>query len=257
MDNFDSAGKHAPLLNSPRSLEACKRQGIEAHEISYSTLKQFKKSLGVEASQLTPQILQLRYDHHEQKRQEKIRILVEERLRIIDEESRGAWVPGNQLSKHSSNSGGKASMAQGHMASSAFQGSKMITSGPVDSAMLERERQQLEKIKFKQQKEIEQMMEHERKLQEIRLKNEEKLQKEREREQRQQEELFLKQKEQEERRMQDEERKRLAAEREAELQRERQAEQYRREQEKAEQQRLLEAQRQKELRRKEEESKQK
>ena len=64
--------------------------------------------------------------------------------------------------------------------------SKLISGGNLDSAMLERERQQLEKIKFKQQKEIEQMMEYENKMQEIRDKNEEKLIKEREREERRQ-----------------------------------------------------------------------
>ena len=64
--------------------------------------------------------------------------------------------------------------------------SKLISGGNLDSAMLERERQQLEKIKFKQQKEIEQMMEHEKKMQEIRDKNEEKFIKEREREERRQ-----------------------------------------------------------------------
>ena len=102
--------EHAPALNSPRSLEACRRQGIDPPELAFVPLKQFRKNLGVEAAALSGQILQLRFDHHEEKRQEKLRVLVEERQRIIEEEARGTWAP-LQLSKHSSTSGGRPSLA--------------------------------------------------------------------------------------------------------------------------------------------------
>ena len=52
--------------------------------------------------------------------------------------------------------------------------SKALSGGPIDSAMIENERRALEKIKLKQQKEMEQMMEYEKKMQEIRERNEEK-----------------------------------------------------------------------------------
>lgn len=52
----------------------------------------------------------------------------------------------------------------------------------MQSAMLEKEKRELEKIKFRQKKDLEQMMEYEIKMEQIRQKNEEKvkLQKEKE-----------------------------------------------------------------------------
>ena len=47
--------------------------------------------------------------------------------------------------------------------------------GNMQSAMLEKEKKELEKIKFRQKKDIEQMMEYELKMEEIRQRNEEKL----------------------------------------------------------------------------------
>ena len=70
--------------------------------------------------------------------------------------------------------------------------SMAMSGGATDSAMIEKERQTLERIKLKQQKDLEQMMEYEKKMQEIRDRNEEKMRKEREREEHRQHELFLK-----------------------------------------------------------------
>jgi hypothetical protein len=59
-------------VNSPRSLEACKRQGIQTEELKYKSVADFKKSLGLEASTLTGQQVQMRWNHLEQRRREKI-----------------------------------------------------------------------------------------------------------------------------------------------------------------------------------------
>ena len=45
----------------------------------------------------------------------------------------------------------------------------------MQSAMLEKEKKELEKIKFRQKKDIEQMMEYELKMEQIRQRNEEKI----------------------------------------------------------------------------------
>ena len=54
--------------------------------------------------------------------------------------------------------------------------------GNMQSAMLEKERKELDKIKIRQKKDIEQMMEYELKLEEIRQRNEEKIRLQKEKE---------------------------------------------------------------------------
>ena len=76
-----------PILNSPRSLEACRRQGIEPEELLYKSKKDLKKELGTEGKQLTKQLMELRWEHYEERRKEKIKILVDERNIIIHEEA--------------------------------------------------------------------------------------------------------------------------------------------------------------------------
>lgn len=113
------------------------------------------------------------------------------------EESRGEWVapvgsgfsvgsPSKKLGGGASaQMGGMHTSLSGHSSPSKFQGStsKVGFGAPVtDSAMIEKEKQALERIKLKQQKEIEQMMEHEKQQQTIRERNEKKMQQERERE---------------------------------------------------------------------------
>jgi len=109
-----------------------------------------KKEMGAEGKNITKQILELRWQHFEQRRQEKLKILLEERQVIMNEEASGAWVPQSQ-SKIMQAAG---SYHSSHGKRSAVAGSKMISGGSsggvVDSAMLERERQTLEKIKQKQ-----------------------------------------------------------------------------------------------------------
>ena len=39
-------------INSPRSLEACKRQGINPKDLAFVNMEEFKKSLGMEATTL-------------------------------------------------------------------------------------------------------------------------------------------------------------------------------------------------------------
>ena len=50
-----------------------------------------KKAMGVEAISLTPQIIQLRWEHMEQRRKEKISLIVQERNIVIQEEEQGLW----------------------------------------------------------------------------------------------------------------------------------------------------------------------
>ena len=87
--------------------------------------------------------------------------------------------------------------------------------GNMHSAMLEKEKKELEKIKFRQKKDIEQMMDYELKMEQIRERNEEKLKLTMEKEARRREEVGRQQKQQEERKKQEEERKRQKMEEDA------------------------------------------
>lgn len=69
----------------------------------------------------------------------------------------------------------------------------------MQSAMLEKEKRELEKIKFRQKKDIEQMMEYELKMEQIRQRNEEKMRLQREKEERRRMEIAKQQREQDER----------------------------------------------------------
>ena len=82
--------------------------------------------------------------------------------------------------------------------------SKMAGPSATNSAMLDKERRQMDKIKRKQQKDIEQMMEYEMKLQYVQEKNEEKIKLQRLAEERKQQEAIEHIKEQEEFRRQKE-----------------------------------------------------
>ena len=66
----------------------------------------FKKSLGLEANTIHKDQLQMRWNHLEQRRREKIKVIKEERAIIIMEEANGEWNP-PALSGISGGSSGK------------------------------------------------------------------------------------------------------------------------------------------------------
>ena len=77
--SFDPS-KRSKLLNSPWSIEACLRQGIEISEIYTKSKKDISKQFGKQVD------IDLRFTHYESKRKEKVRILLEERGQVIQDE---------------------------------------------------------------------------------------------------------------------------------------------------------------------------
>ena len=63
------------------------------------------------------------------------------------------------------------------------------TGGLLQSTMLEKEKKELEKIKFRQKKDIEQMMEYEMKMEEIRKRNEDKVRQQMDKEEKRKKEI--------------------------------------------------------------------
>ena len=75
MLNFDPNKKKAPYITSPRSLESCRRQGINPQELLFLPFPEFRKlpnSKGLEVN-----AAKLKFQHAEERRKEKIRVLVE------------------------------------------------------------------------------------------------------------------------------------------------------------------------------------
>ncbi|CDW82720.1 UNKNOWN [Stylonychia lemnae] len=76
LENLDDYNGRA-LLNSPRSLEACQRIGLNPKELIYKPIEDFKDK------NLDHQIVQIRYQHHESKRRELLYKAKKERGEII------------------------------------------------------------------------------------------------------------------------------------------------------------------------------
>eukprot|EP00831_Metopus_contortus_P017591 TRINITY_DN17430_c0_g1_i1.p1 TRINITY_DN17430_c0_g1~~TRINITY_DN17430_c0_g1_i1.p1 ORF type:complete len:327 (-),score=97.69 TRINITY_DN17430_c0_g1_i1:8-988(-) len=242
-DNFDEHKKKPPYLNSPRSIDACRRQGIDPSELLYLNLDEFKDSMN--EINVDKDLLKLCWQHHEEKRKEKLKVVVEERLHVIEEEKNGIWVPMKSVQMAS------GMKSKSFMNSSSTHGKSAVV--VTDSAMLDRERKQLEKIKLKQQQELQQMMEYEMKMQQIKQTNEEKMAKEREREEIRQRDLVQRQKEQEKIKHQKELEKQQRIEEEALREKQRQIELNEKQKEKEEREKIKEKQRQKEIKQREEE----
>ena len=71
-------------MKSPRSLKACKLQGIDPSELlqkSYNEIQEIFKG-----KKFDKETLELQFKHYEDKRKEKIKVLLEERAEIIKNE---------------------------------------------------------------------------------------------------------------------------------------------------------------------------
>lgn len=66
-------------MNSPRSLEACKRQGIDPADLDRITEDRIKEMIAQrERKKNIPRVLiEIRMAHYEEKRKEKIRLIKE------------------------------------------------------------------------------------------------------------------------------------------------------------------------------------
>lgn len=77
LESFDQY-KSKARINSPRSLDACRRQGIDPGELLYVPMEEYKQR--AKRKNLNRDLFKLRWEHHEQKRKEKLRVLLEVHL---------------------------------------------------------------------------------------------------------------------------------------------------------------------------------
>eukprot|EP00347_Sterkiella_histriomuscorum_P002584 403367581 len=77
LENIDEYIGTKQVINSPRSLEACARLGLNPKELVFKPMEEFKDK------NLEQDIVKMRYQHHEQKRKEHIYKAKKERQDII------------------------------------------------------------------------------------------------------------------------------------------------------------------------------
>jgi hypothetical protein len=71
-------------LNSPRSLEACKRIGIKPNDLMHMDIEIYRNS-SQDLKHLPKEVLELRYSYVEKLRGENINLCREERRRMIED----------------------------------------------------------------------------------------------------------------------------------------------------------------------------
>ena len=83
-----------PLWAHPLCTSVC--ASADHHPCAGRPQSEFKET-GVDRA-----VLRLRFEHHETRRREKLQIAIQEREAILEEESRGEWVPPGKVAALSS-----------------------------------------------------------------------------------------------------------------------------------------------------------
>ena len=128
------------VINSPRTLQACFKLGIEPSELYQITMDEFKL-LNPDVRHLPQDMIQFRYDAEEKYRNDSIEQVKAERQKIIDEEAN------SDKDKENKNEENKEAENQNQL------DEKM-------KKLKEEEEKALEKIKKKQTQDIESMIEN-------------------------------------------------------------------------------------------------
>lgn len=172
-------------INSPRSIDACRRKGIRPEELRYLSLDEYRqKELAIN---VPPAVMKLRWEHYEKSRGNKVKTLVDERRRIIEEEKAGAWKPASSSCDRR------------------FSSYNNSQSQDEAQALRESEKKQLDKMRRRQKVEVQQIRDQHQRQEEIELRNEEKARAQQLKEEARQRELAAKKRE-----MEDAKRKREA-----------------------------------------------
>ena len=87
-ESVDSAdfNSNTSIINSPRSLEACFRLGVDPPELYMISMDKFKE-LNPDVRKLSQKMQKYRYDEYDKFRNETITMVKEERQKITDDEA--------------------------------------------------------------------------------------------------------------------------------------------------------------------------
>jgi hypothetical protein len=218
LENFDAKKKHPPYIDSPRSIQACKVQGIDPEDLLFKPKSYFRKQLGAGTHKA---IVKLHFEHCERRRQNKLQIALQEYRNLC----RGEFSRKTATSK-----------------------SRSIEQDDKNHFLIEHEKKKIAMLEKKTQQEIAQMLEHEKQMEAIRKRNEEKERLMREKEMWRLKQLEISAKEREEQRLAEERERKMREEEEQNELRRKQQIQYEMEQRKIEEEKRKEKQRMKEAR---------
>ena len=151
MENF-MKGPKPRVINSPRSLESCLRQGLDPAELIPKSLSKFQ------AENALREVAQVKFEHYEERRLEKMEQARSERAIIVDflEQARKS---GSTRLSPSFQKLAAASGPGGDSSDTSSMGN--INDDAGESSMLKEEMKRVEMLRKRQQKDIEQMMQFE------------------------------------------------------------------------------------------------
>jgi hypothetical protein len=90
LENFEPSRAHAPYLNTPRSLEACRRHGVQPIELVEVSLDEFRKTFPND-----PDIANRRYGRIDGARQRILKCVLVEWQHLRD----SGWTPETKVSR--------------------------------------------------------------------------------------------------------------------------------------------------------------
>ncbi|KAG6615313.1 Reticulocyte-binding protein 2 a [Phytophthora cinnamomi] len=181
LSNARSSGLNPPperIVLTPRSAQACLRCGVNPETLKIRDLDSFYDP------DVTAAVQRMRHEAYSLRRHEEMQALRTEKRKLIETEDRGTGntmparlvaVAGSKRAikaparASSENADGPPSMSSGASSSPGKKGS---------SALLEIERQRLEKVKQRQERELEQMLEFEMKMNRLQQEAAEKMERE-------------------------------------------------------------------------------
>jgi len=193
LETFNPNSEEAPVVNSPRSLEVCRQQGIKPQDLVKLSKDKMKQKFDKEQFQ-TEGFFDRYYTHFEDKRIQKVSLLIKLRKEMIDSERKEMAEMSRSVPNLKPNMNGSLD-------------SPSIKSGG-GLSMVEKERKLLEKLQQSQVREIQKMIEFEEKMEELRRQNELKEQKQQERQKKFEQELEAKRRMGNEKRLKQEQDKR-------------------------------------------------
>jgi len=161
--NFDPTTKNKRFLNSPRSLEALKRLCLEEYELLSKKKEEFmNQPVPLEFQEDKNYFWEVKAEHYEKRRREKVKLAIQERTDIIKEEHKqlgGTTFSTNQLDQE------PATNKQEDSRNQSFYHSNLLDQG----------KKKIQQMRNQQKKEIEFIIQNDLKVQEMYKKNEEKL----------------------------------------------------------------------------------
>ncbi|KAF4035405.1 SpoU rRNA Methylase family [Phytophthora infestans] len=154
LSNARSSGLNPPperIILTPRSAEACLRCGVNPETLKIRDLDSFYDP------DVTTAVQRMRYEAYSLRRHEEMQTLRAEKRKLLEAEDRGGVIPSRLVAISGPKRGS-------HSANGLPSSSSSSSATKNSSSLLNIERQRLEKVRQRQERELEQMLEFEMKM---------------------------------------------------------------------------------------------